>query len=167
MDIATISTVIAAISVVVGVIFAILQMRDANKTRKTGLIIQLNPSLSVSYNEFVEAQSKLLSLEYEDYDDFKKKHGEITSAGETQKAIQVIGGYFEGMGFLLHRQLIDIGIVDYLTGGVEGVKMLWDKVKPILEGFHKEYNLPRPFQWAEYLYNELQKREQSLPFTQQ
>ncbi len=167
MDIATISTVIAAISVVVGVVFAILQMRDATKTRKTGLIIQLNPSLSVSHNEFVEAQSKLLSLEYEDYDDFKKKHGEIMSEGEAQKAIQVMGGYFEGMGFLLHRQLIDIGIVDYLTGGVKGVKMLWDKVKPILEGFHKEYNLPRPFQWTEYLYNELQKREQTLPHTQQ
>jgi len=56
MDIATISTVIAAISVVVGVIFAILQMRDANKTRKTGLIIQLNLGLSVSHSEMIEAQ---------------------------------------------------------------------------------------------------------------
>ncbi|MCW4019925.1 MAG: hypothetical protein NWF14_01660 [Candidatus Bathyarchaeota archaeon] len=168
MDVATISTVIAAISVVVGVIFAILQMRDATKTRKTGLIIQLNPSLNISHNEFVEAQSKLLSLEYENYDDFKKKHGEIMSAGEAQKAIQVMGGYFEGMGFLLHRQLIDVGIVDYVTGGVEGVKMLWDKLKPILEGYKKEYNLQKiPFQWTEYLYNELQKREQTLPQTQQ
>jgi hypothetical protein len=167
MDIATISTVIAAISVVVGVLFAILQMRDAAKNRKTGLIIQLNPSLRVSHNEMTDAESKLLSLEYEDYDDFKKKYGDLMSEGEARKAISVMGGWFEGMGFLLHRQLLDIGIVDYVTGGVEGVKMLWDKMNPILEGYRKEYNLPKaPLPWSEYLYNELQKREQTLQQTQ-
>jgi hypothetical protein len=166
MDIATISTVIAAISVIVGVVFAVLQLRYVVKTRNLGLIIQLNPSFRVSHSEMTEAQSKLLSLEYEDYDDFKKKHGELLSEGETQKAIGIMFSFFEGMGLLLHRRLIDISIVDYVTGGSGGVKMLWDKMKPILEGFSKEYNL-RAFQWTEYLYNELQKREQTLPQTQQ
>jgi hypothetical protein len=36
MDIASISAAVAAISVVVGVIFAIFQMRDAARTRHTG-----------------------------------------------------------------------------------------------------------------------------------
>jgi len=166
MDIATISTVIAATSVVVGVVFAVLQLRQVVKTRNLGLIIQLFPSFRVSYSEMIEAQSKLLSLEYEDYDDFKKKHGELMSEGETQKAIGVMFSFLEGMGLLLHRQLIDISLVDYVTGGSGGVKMLWDKMKPILEGFSKEYNL-RAFQWTEYLYNELQKREQTLQQTQQ
>lgn len=166
MDIAAISTVVAAVSVIVGVVFAVLQLGDAAKTRKTGLIIELNPSLRVSHNEFLEAQSRLLGLKYEDYDEFKKKYGELTSEGQAQKALSMICGYFEGMGFLLHRQLIDIDIIDYLTGGAEGVRMLWDKAKPILEGFGKEYNLPRPYQWFEYLYNELQKREKTLPQTQ-
>jgi len=86
------------------------------------------------------------------------------SEGEAKKAIVVMGGWFQGMGFLLHRQLIDIGIVEYVTGGVEGVKMLWDKIKPILEEYRKENNLPRfPLPWFEYLYNELQKRGQTLP----
>jgi len=139
MDIATISTVIAAISVIVGVVFAVLQLRYVVKTRNLGLIIQLNPSFRVSHSEMTEAQSKLLSLEYEDYDDFKKKHGELLSEGETQKAIGIMFSFFEGMGLLLHRRLIDISIVDYVTGGSGGVKMLWDKMKPILEGFSKEY----------------------------
>jgi hypothetical protein len=108
-----------------------------------------------------EAQTKLLSLEYEDYDDFKKKHGELTSEGEFQKAISVMFGFFEGMGLLLHRKLIDISLVDYITGGSGGVKMLWDRMKPVMEGFSKEYNIPT-FQWTEYLYNELQKREQTM-----
>ena len=164
MDIASISTIIAAISVVVGVIFAVLQLRQVVKTRNLGLIIQLNPSFRVSHSEMTEAQSKLLSLEYEDYDDFKKKHGELMVGGEVQKAIGIMFSFFEGLGLLLHRRLIDISIVDYITGGSGGVKMLWDKMKPILEGFSKEYNLPT-FQWTEYLYNELQKREETLPQT--
>ena len=166
MDIASISTVIAAASVVVGVVFAVLQLRQVVKTRNLGLIIQLNPSFRVSHSEMTEAQSKLFSMEYEDYDDFKKKYGELTSEGEVQKAISVMFGYFEGMGLLLHRKLIDISIVDWVTGGSGGVKILWDKMKPILEGVSKEYNI-RAFQWTEYLYNELQKREQILPQTQQ
>jgi hypothetical protein len=161
MDIASISTVIAAASVVVGVVFAVLQLRQVIKTRNLGLIIQLNPSFRVSHSEMTEAQSKLFGLEYEGYDDFKKKYGELTSDGEAQKAIGIMFGFFEGMGLLLHRKLIDISLVDYITGGSGGVKMLWDKMKPILEGFSKEYNLPT-FQWTEYLYNELQKREQTL-----
>jgi hypothetical protein len=162
LDIASISTIIAAISVVVGVVFALLQLRQVVKTRNLGLIIQLNPSFRVSHSEMTDAQSKLLSLECEDYDDFKKKHGELMAGGEVQKAIGVMFSFLEGMGLLLHRKLIDISIVDYVTGGSGGVKMLWDKMKPILEGFSKEYSLPT-FQWTEYLYNELQKREQTLP----
>ena len=90
---------------------------------------------------------------------------ELTSEGEIQKAIGVMFSFFEGMGLLLHRKLIDISLVDYITGGSGGVKMLWDKIKPILEGFSKEYNIST-FQWTEYLYNELQKREETLPQTQ-
>jgi hypothetical protein len=108
-----------------------------------------------------EAQSKLMSLEYDNYDDFKEKHGGLLSEGEAQKAIGIMFGFFEGLGLLLHRRLIDINIVDFITGGSVGVKMLWDKMKPIMEGVSKEYNL-RVFQWTEYLYNELQKREQTL-----
>jgi hypothetical protein len=161
MNIATISTVIAAISVLVGVFFAVIQLRNVVKTRNLGLIIQLNPSFRVSYSEMVEAQSELMSLEYEDYDDFKKKYGELFSEGETQKAIGIMFSFFEGMGLLLHRRLIEISLVDWVTGGSGGVKMLWDKMKPVLEGFSQEYNI-RAFQWTEYLYNELQKREQTL-----
>ncbi len=59
LDIPTISAVVAAISVVVGVIFAIFQMRDAAKTRHTGLIIQLNPALKVTMSELIEYISKM------------------------------------------------------------------------------------------------------------
>jgi hypothetical protein len=73
LDIASFSAVVAATSVVVGVVFAILQMRDAAKTRYTGRSIQLNPALKVSINEVSEALPKIWNLEFNDYTEYLEK----------------------------------------------------------------------------------------------
>ena len=69
MDITSFSAIVAAISVVVGVFFAILQMQHATKMRHTGLVIQLNPALRASINDLIEA-GQILSLEFNDYKEY-------------------------------------------------------------------------------------------------
>jgi len=68
--------------------------------------------------------------------------------------------YFEGIGVLLRRKLIDIGLVDDLL--TAPIKVTWEKMKPVAEGYRKELNLPTVMEYFEYLYNEMQKREQTL-----
>lgn len=155
LDITSFSAVVAAISVVIGVIFAILQMRDATKTRHTGLIIQLNPALQVSINEVNEALPKIWNLEFKDYKEYLEKYGEPLS----DKALYTIAGYYDGLGFLLHQQLIDIDTIEYLLSGTS--TSVWEKVKPIIEGMRKNYDLPELFKWFEYLYEEMQKRDKN------
>ena len=156
MDLASFSAVVAAISVVIGVIFAIFQMRDATKTRHTGLIIQLNPALQVSINEVNESLPKIWNLEFKDYKEYLEKYGEPLS----DKALYTIAGYYDGLGFLLHQRLIDIDTIEYLLSGTStGV---WEKIKPIIEGMRKNYDLPELFKWFEYLYEETQKREREM-----
>ncbi|UCE29470.1 MAG: hypothetical protein JSV85_01715, partial [Candidatus Bathyarchaeota archaeon] len=83
----------------------------------------------------------------------------------SDKALHTITGYYDGLGYLLYKGLIDIDTIEYiLSGSSTGV---WEKLKPIIEGMRKHYNLPELSKWFEYLYNELQKREQSLSPTQQ
>ena len=91
-----------------------------------------------------------------------EKYGDPIEANPAQNAIATYSGYFEGIGFLLHRELIDIGIVEYITGGSEGVELAWEKIKPIIYGMREEYNMPTAFQWFEYLYNEVQNIEEVL-----
>jgi hypothetical protein len=56
------------------------------------------------------------------------KNGEPLS----EKALYTVSGYYDGLGFLLHKQLIDINTIGYLLSGTStGV---WEKVKPIIEG---------------------------------
>jgi len=162
LDVASISAIIAATSVVIGVVFAVLQLRNVAKTRKTQLIIQLNPALRINQKEMNEAWAKIWTLEYEDYKEFVEKYGGLVEANPASNAIATYSGYFEGIGFLSHRELIEIGIVEYITSGSEGVKLAWGKIKPTVYSTGKEYNTPTAFQWFEYLYNEMQKGEEVL-----
>jgi len=161
LDIASFSAVVAAISVVVGVIFAIFQMRDAARTRHTGLIVQLNPALKVAMNEMIESINRIWNLKFKDYEEYLENYGDPLA----DKALHTITGYYDGLGFLLHKRLIDIDTIEYiLSGSSTGV---WGKLKPIIEGMRKHNDLPELSKWFEYLYNELQKREQRLQQTQQ
>ena len=47
------------------------------------------------------------------------------------------------------------------------ISMTWEKIKPIVKGIRKQLNKPKFYSWFEYLYNEMQKREQRLQQTQQ
>jgi len=152
MDVTSISAAVAAISVIIGVIFAIFQMRDASRTRYTGLIIQLNPALKVTMSEVIENISKVLNLEFKDYEEYLAKYGDPLS----DIALHSVTGYYDGLGFLLYKRLIDIDTIEYIISGSS--KRVWDKLKPIIEGMRKDYNMPELSKWFEYLNNELQKR---------
>ena len=69
-----------------------------------------------------------------------------------------VGTFFEGVGILLYRKLIDIGLADDLF--TAPVNMAWDNMKNSMIEARKEYSQPTIFEWFEYLYDELIKREQ-------
>ncbi len=152
MDITSFSAIVAAISVVIGVIFAILQMRDATKMRHTGLVIQLNPALNVDINDLIEASKKIWSLEFNSYEEYLEKYGNPMS----DKAIVTIASYYDGLGFLLYKRLItDIDMIEYFTEG--GIIQIWEKLKPIIIGMRKAINSPELFKSFEYIYKETKK----------
>jgi len=149
VDLTSISAILAAIGVFVGVVFAILQLRDLLKTRQTDLVMRLYSTFGS--RKFQEDWQKIMTTEYKDYNDFMKKFG---------LWIPEAGFFFEGVGVLLKRNLIDIGLVDDLFSGP--IKMFWDKNRPIVEDARKQLSYPQYGEYFEYLYNEMQKREQQL-----
>lgn len=122
VDISTITVVyytLAATSVVIGVIFAVLQLRNLVKARQTDLVIRLYSTFGSK--EFREASWNIQRLKLKDYDNYVKKYG-------WSEIIQV-GTLFEGIGVLLHRKLIDIGLVDDPFS--EPIRGLWKKMNPL------------------------------------
>jgi hypothetical protein len=99
----------------------------------------------------------VMKMKYKDYDEYAKKYPLLEGGGtpETLAVIEV-GSFFDSIGILLHRKLIDIEMVDELFSFY--IKAAWEKLKPGIEGRRKDLD-PTLRKWFEYLYNEMEKRE--------
>jgi hypothetical protein len=150
MDITLIPAIVTSIAVTVGVVFAMLQMRHATKTRYTGLIVQLNSALQTNLSDLTEA-SKILNLRFNNYKDFLENYGDPL----THEAFITITAFYDGLGFLLHKRLIDIELTEYILGGL--MTTIWRKLGPVIIEMRKDRNLPELFKWFEYLYEEMEK----------
>jgi hypothetical protein len=156
VDIQTISIAIASASVVIGVAYYSLQIRHQTKTRQTDLITKLSSEFSTS-QRFLEAVVDIFEADFKDYSDFVKKYGMPISKNEVPMSFMIVGNFFEQIGVLLRNKLIDASLVSQLFP----VSVMWEKIKPLVEGIRKEYD-PELWEWFEYLYNEMKKREQKL-----
>jgi len=143
VDLQTASIMVASASVVAGVIYYGLQIRNQNRMRQTDLTLRLYQRLGSK--EFMNYWWQAITREEEDYNEYVKKHGAVE--------LLQISTYFEGVGILLHRKLLDIDMARELFG--EPIKLIWEKNEPILKEMHSDKCF-----WFEYLYNELKKREQ-------
>ncbi len=161
LDIPSISIVIAAISVVVGVVFAVIELRNAMKQRRTGILMSLYSRFGSA--EFAKAFERIRTSEYKDYREYVEKYG----VGELFQ----IGSVFEGLGFLMHRKLVDKDLASLFSSS-ESVSS-WEKIRPLIEGARGQLGQRKvgeyipSFHWWEYFYDEVRKREQSLQQTQQ
>jgi hypothetical protein len=150
VDVQTVSVVIASASVVAGVIYYLFQIRLQTKARQTDLVIRLYTTFASK--EMRQTWEKVRTREDLDFEAYQEKFG-LSDVNE-------IGWFFEGVGVLLHRKLIDIAVVDDLFSSP--IKITWEKLKPIAEGERKQAGRPQIWEWWEYLYNEMQKKEQKL-----
>jgi len=151
VDISTVSIVVASASVVLAAIYYVLQLRHQTKIRQTDIVMRLYSTFDSL--EFLEAWHKIFWMpEFKDYDDFVKKL-------ESKRYIaSFVLMFYEEVGILLRRKLIDIGLVDDLLGN--SVKQIWEKVRTPMEYVRKIGIDPRAYENFEYLYNEIKKREQ-------
>ena len=154
LDVPSISAIIAAIGVIVGVVLAVLELRNITKTRQMELIMGLYSTFIAK--EFQDAYETFWTADFENY-------GEVVRKGHLTK-LRTIGGFFEGIGVLLYRKLVDIGLVDDLFR--ESIKVMWGKARAPLCDARQRFNIPSYGRYFEYLYNELQEREQSLQHVQ-
>jgi hypothetical protein len=144
------------ISVIVAAAYYIFISRNTIKTRKAQLFMQfynIYNSLEYQRNHFY-----ILSLEWEDFDDYWEKYGPFSNP-EANAIIAAEGGFFEGVGVLLKEKLIDITLVDELMAG--NIIGYWGKMGTVIDDIRSTLNWPQAMEWAEYLYEEIVKVQAS------
>jgi hypothetical protein len=159
-DVTSVSAIVAAVGVLVGVVLTVLELRNLVKQRQTDLFMKVYSIFGSG--KFSKAVRRLLATEVKNYDDFVRKHGSVVSI-EPEPAqiwldIDLIGWFFNEMGFLVNEKLVSEKLVCKLLG--YWVIILWEKMRPLIYGWRKEYNMSESFSWFEYLYNEMKRREQ-------
>ncbi len=152
VDVPTVSIAVASASVTIAAIYYVWQVRHQTKMRKADLIMRLHSQ--ANSKEFVEAYQKVLSIQFNDNEDFVKKFGPLYSEGPVQTAVIMLAFFMEGLGVLLNEKLADIGALDKLFPIQAG----WRKLAPVLIETRKQTGSSM-WQWFEYLYNELEKRQ--------
>ena len=160
VDVYEISAVVAAVGVLIGVVYYILDMRNQSRVRQTDLIMRLYSTIVTK--EFVENDVSIFHQDINDVEGFKRKYGSFLKFMESPDytPYTMDTEFFEGVGILLHKKLIDIELVDDLFSSP--IITIWEKTLPITEAMREYFKRPQLSEWFEYLYNEMRKREQKL-----
>jgi len=149
IDISTASTIVVTVSVVIGVVFTLLEIRHLNKTRRTEVILRIYERFGSK--EIVDAIMKIGGARFENFDDYVKKYG-LT---DTVQVLEI----FDEVGILLEQGLVDINLVDYLFG--PSMNTAWESnVQTLIKGIRKGSNQPTFFKHVDYLYNRLSAKKE-------
>jgi hypothetical protein len=149
IDIPTVASIVTTVSIVVGVVFTILEIRHLARTRKTEVIMKIYDRFGT--REVVEAINRVGNAKFENIAEYGKKYG-FTN-------VTMIAELFEGIGVLLEQNLIDIKMVDKLFGPT--LNLLWVRMKPVLYAMREGLKEPFFFSHYGYLINRLNSYRES------
>ena len=154
LDVTEISAIVAAAGVLVGVVYYILDMRYQSKVRQTDLVMRLYATFSS--NDFQDAWAKVRARgsDFEKLDDIF----EFDQKGGLREVNQVCL-FFEGIGILLQRRLLDTRMIEDLFGGA--IARAWEKCKTGVMKARQQVNDPTIYYYFEYLYNEMKKQQKN------
>jgi hypothetical protein len=162
VDIQTVSIAIASAGVFAAAVYYVLQIKHQTRIRKTELLMRLY-STSAS-NEYMDAFWKVMNLQVKDYQDYVKQYGPLLRTDNPMnRALFTVVSYYELVGVLLLRKLIDLTTVYDVWGSTNPI-MLFEKIKPVAMGIRREIE-PAALLGFEYLCVELKRKEPQLKKT--
>ena len=160
IELSAIRDLVAIFGVIAGFTYYIISVRNAGISRKTQVVLDLrNFIYNLETNrKFIE----LLSMTWEDFEDFQRKYDSTVNPDNFAKRRMVLIR-FEGMGYMLRQGLVDIDTIYNLIGSF-AILQLWQKYEPIIKEQRKFYNEPHWYRWWEYLASEISKKRVELGF---
>ena len=155
---------VAATGVLVAAIYYVMTLRTTQRNMKASLETRQAQLFMQIYDpfrgkEFQRAFVDVRSMKFKDYQEFIEKYGPEANP-ELYTSQLTVGNYFEGVGMLVKRNLLDISFVENLLS--THLVFFWEKMNPVYAEFRIRNNRPKAFEWVEYLYNELARYEKGL-----
>jgi len=144
--VANIAEILGAASIVGGVVFGIVQIREFRAQRREVVTVELLRS----FNDPQLAQALNLIRELPD----GLSAEELRSRGpEYEKAAVMISTTYETIAFLVFREMTSFSMVAELTGGIALV--MWRKLASWTEAVREEQAQPSWAEWFQWLAEQL------------
>jgi hypothetical protein len=148
MSAAAVSVVIAAASVIAASVYYSFQIRNQMRLRRADLLLRLYATWDSL--DFQEAFHRLYWGEYSNYDSYLEHV-------EGQRHVGTyVATFYDQIGALLRRELIDYDLVDDLLGN--SAIQLWEKIAPIILEARVRSDDQRLYEHFEFLYGEMKRR---------
>ena len=155
-DVQTVSILIASISVIGSAVYYLLETRHQRRIRQTESIIRFSPWFSIDAKGIQEAISNVHSTQYTDYNDYLSKY-----AGKPEQiSLKLLGNYFEGIGLLVSKKLVEEDLVFDFWGDV--AESVWDENEKVINGMRKDSGTPYTFEYWELLVKAIKKKKIAL-----
>ena len=149
MELQFIFNVIANISIILGILFGLTQLRHYHKSRQRDSAITLLNSYQTA--EFSKGIWKVLSIpDGSTYADIEAR------LGEDMSLIFSLMNTWESIGFLVFQNEFALGIVDDSYGGL--VTYSWGKLASAVLGLREVHQMDTMFQWFQWLAERLEER---------
>jgi hypothetical protein len=148
IEISVIRDLVTIFGVIAGFSYYVMTVRNQNKTRQAQLFMQI---FSRQYDiEQRRSLHLIQNMEYDGYDDFMDKYG-LENNPDTFLRMSSLGTYFEGIGVLVKRNLVDPTMVDDLMSG--RIVEYWETIGPMTLAHRERTGDYEAYEHVEYLYN--------------
>jgi hypothetical protein len=146
---------VAIFGVIAGFSYYVMTVRNSQRmqimqleTRQAQLFMQIYSPLTDEH--FNKMFFEVLNYQWEDYEDYNKNYLEEKDA---RSKLGALANYFEGIGVLVKRGLIDVSFVDDLMSGA--TLLYWEKLEEVVKEQRRRDNWPQMVEYAEYLYEQV------------
>jgi hypothetical protein len=162
MDVQTLTVIITGISIVIGIIVFILSRRQELETRQAALFMQVHSrwnsrDFTKAYGavRYKDSEEEWMDTIQRVFEDPNRKNPDIDLDDFADH--QMLSTFFEGLGILVKKDLVDLSLVEDLFAG----RIIWyyeTQVKPIAEEARKHLRDTTLYDSIEYLYNSMKQR---------
>ena len=150
-----VATILGMSSIIVGVFFSLLALRNNNKARNMSLFMQYQSR--TADNQFLTNLNEINSQwKWSTTEEFFEKYGPENDPALFSKFISV-GSYFDSMGMMLKTKNIDIEYIPEII--LSTIIVFWKKVEPFIDEMSVAFMREESFSNIKYLYDAVIKHD--------
>ncbi len=157
--------VLTGLGIIVSILYYTNVLRNANETQKRALETRQAQLFMALYEthrsqEFRKQYTRVRDREWTDLDDWEKKYGPENNP-DASVEYQSLMSFFDGVGLLVRRGLIDISLVHDLM--FISTNRIWNVHKSVIYNIRETSGYPSLWEHFEYLSIELTKYHEQHP----